>query len=300
MVIRFINIVIALLCMIFSHVSSAHEDVHRVFIITSDKTPVTRQIVSDLHKVIPGAQTLSDLNRINLKDSNAIYLAIGPSSLQSLLAQDIQGTVIAAYTSSQAYHRIVGKSKRHSNAITAVYSDPSPAVQMRLIVRLYRRPPKTAAILSGQSEYLRPILQEAAQHERIKLAIEIKEDDEHITRAINRVSDNTVILAIPDRDLYNADSIRGAILSAYRNNQAMIGFSAALVKAGALASSYSDIEDINTQIGEIVTTFIETGELPAPRFPKYFSVLVNEAVANSLDLVLDDSVRNFSVKPTRK
>ena len=51
------------------------------------------------------------------------------------------------------------------------------------------------------------------------------------------------------------------------------------------------------QVDELVNDFVVSGRIPEPQFPKYFSVVINDSVAKSLNLVIDDSVRALSRKP---
>ena len=70
--------------------------------------------------------------------------------------------------------------------------------------------------------------------------------------------------------------------------------------AGALASTYSDLEQINAHIADLAGEYLDTGELAAPQFPRYFKTMVNEGVARSLDVKIDPAVRNFSSQPLRR
>ena len=90
------------------------------------------------------------------------------------------------------------------------------------------------------------------------------------------------------------------MLTTYRNGQAVVGFSAALVRAGALATTYSEVEEINAQLEELVNDYDGNGRLPEPQFPKYFRTLINEDVARSLNLVVDEIARNFAYRPGQR
>jgi ABC-type uncharacterized transport system substrate-binding protein len=70
-----------------------------------------------------------------------------------------------------------------------------------------------------------------------------------------------------------------------------------MVKAGALASTYSDLEHINAQVADVSADFLSTGELAPPQFPRYFSAIVNEGVARSLEVPVDAAARDFSNHP---
>jgi putative ABC transport system substrate-binding protein len=70
-----------------------------------------------------------------------------------------------------------------------------------------------------------------------------------------------------------------------------------MVRAGVLASAYSDVSDIVAHLAELIDEFGDSGLLPAPQFPKYFRVQINDSVARSLNVVVDEPARAFSKKP---
>ena len=76
----------------------------------------------------------------------------------------------------------------------------------------------------------------------------------------------------------------------------MIGFSEALVNAGTLASAHSDISDTLTHLQAVVGS-IADGRLPEPQYPKYWRVAINDNVARSLDVVIDDAARRMGDRP---
>ena len=261
----------------------------RFQIITGDDTSVTRRIADDLYKrmlpVFSGYRTeLAQSRRM-------VYVAIGPVALRDMAARKCDCVMIAAYTSSQVWRSVTaGMPAARVANMTAIYAEPAPADQLRLIDLLYKRPVRVAAIVSGDTGFLRPTLQGIA-------AIEQYGADEDINQVLNRISQTEVLLAIPDRSVYNTENVRNILLSTYRHNQAVIGFSADMVKAGALASTYSDIEHINAQVADIAADFVVTGELAPPQFPRYFSTIINEGVARSLDVAVDDAARHFGRRP---
>jgi ABC-type uncharacterized transport system substrate-binding protein len=267
-------------------------------IVTTDDTDATKKIVEDLRKRFPSAQVEQDSINRRSKAKNTVYIAIGPSAFRSLLSQGRDGIIVSAFTSSQAYHTILeSMPDSRTTSVTAVYAEPSPLMQLRLISMLHKKPVKVAVILSSKTSYLEPMFQHVASQSGTELSIEYYSQAETLNRVLNRVTDVPVILATPDSTIYNADNIRNILVTTYRRNQSVVGFSAALVKAGALASTYSDIEDINAQVDELIADYEKSGKLAEPQFPKYFSTIVNEDVARSLNIVVDDSTKKFSRKP---
>ena len=264
------------------------EQVHgfRFHIVTGDDSAQTRRIADDLYKrLVP----LSAMFRTELAQRRRmVYIAIGPVALRDVAGRKDDCVVISAFTSSHVWRAVAASAApARAAAMTAVYAEPAPADQLRLVALLYKRPVHVAAIIGADTGYLKAMLRGSA-------AVEELAQGDDINRVLNKIAPNEVLLAMPDSAVYNADNIRNILLSTYRHKQGVIGFSADMVKAGALASTYSDIEDINAQVAEMAAAFVATGELAPPQFPRYFSTIVNEGVARSLDIDVDAAAKEFA------
>ena len=257
----------------------------------SDDSAVTRRIAEDLYKrLVP---SFSAFRTELAQRRRMVYVVIGPAALREVTARRCDCVVISAFTSSQVYRAIMDKAAHGGTqpaASTAVYAEPAPGDQLRLAALLYRRPVRVAAILGLDTAFLRPAL------EADKVAV-LDAGGEDINRLLNQIAQTDVLLALPDSTVYSTESIRNILLSTYRHKQGVIGFSSDMVKAGALATTYSEIEDIDAQVAEIAAAYVAGGELAAPQFPRYFRTIVNEGVARSLDLQVSDDVRGFARLP---
>lgn len=284
---RAVLLALALLAMAPAQAEQVHG--FRFHIVTGDDSAQTRRIADDLYKrLVP----LSAMFRTELAQRRRmVYIAIGPVALRDVARRKDDSVVISAFTSSQVWRAIAaGATPARAASMTAVYAEPAPADQLRLAALLYRRKVTVAAILGADTGYLKPVLHGIA-------AVEELAPGDDINRVLNRIAPNEVLLAMPDSAVYNAENIRNILLSTYRHKQGVIGFSADMVKAGALASTYSGIEDINAQVAELAEAFVATGALAPPQFPRYFSTIVNEGVARSLDIDIDDAARKFAHHP---
>jgi hypothetical protein len=261
----------------------------RFHIVTGDDSAQTRRIADDLYKrLVP----LSAMFRTELAQRRRmVYIAIGPVALRDVAGRKDDCVVISAFTSSQVWRAIAGgATPARAAAMTAVYAEPAPADQLRLVALLYRRKVAVAAIIGAETGYLKPMLRGSAE-------VEALAQGDDINRVLNRIAPNEVLLAMPDSGVYNAENIRNILLSTYRHKQGVIGFSSDMVKAGALATTYSDITDIDAQVAELAAHYADGGELEPPRFPQYFRTIINEGVARSLDIVVNDAARRFSHRP---
>ncbi|WP_229413273.1 hypothetical protein [Massilia violaceinigra] len=274
---------------VVSPASSGNPTGFRFEIVTADDSGVTRRIADDLYKqlvpIFGGFRTELAQHR------RMVYVAIGPVALRNVAARKCDCVVIAAFTSSQVWRSVTEELQpARVLSMTAIYAEPAPVDQLRLIELLYKRPVRVAAIVSSNTGFLKPTLQGIAE-------IEHYDPSEDINVVLNRIGKTEVLLAMPDRSVYNTENVRNILLSTYRHNQAVIGFSADMVMAGALATTYSTIEQINAQVADVANEFVVTGELAPPQFPRYFSTVINEGVARSLDVAVDDAARNFTRRP---
>ena len=259
-------------------------------IVTADDSAITRRITEDLVKrLVP---IFGKFRTELAQRRRTLYVAIGPSALRDVAARRCDCVVVSAFTSSQVYRAIADRlSPAQAAAMTAVYAEPAPADQLRLAALLYRRPVRVAALLGADTAFLKPALA------LDKVTVLETGNDSDINDLLNRIAQTDVLLALPDAAIYNAENFRNILLSTYRHKQGVIGFSADMVKAGALGTTYAEVEDINTQVAEIAAAYVAGGQLPAPQFPRYFRTIVNEGVAKSLDVTVDDAARRFARRP---
>jgi len=99
-------------------------------------------------------------------------------------------------------------------------------------------------------------------------------------------SSSDVLLALADTNIYNPTTLPQILLNSYRYRIPVIGFSKGFIKAGAIAGVVSNLSQLAAQMSEILLDF-EAGEAILSNgtiYPKYFSVISNRRVANSLNL----------------
>jgi len=259
---------------------------YRFEIVTGDDSAVSARIAEDLYKrLVP---TFAAFRTELAQKRRMVTIAIGPDALRQAVARRCDCVVIAAFTSSQVWRSVVGSLPPARAALnTAVYAEPAPLDQLQLASLLYRRPVRVAAIVGQDADTFVHALQGKADLVRAAASDDIGE-------LLGRIGRSEALLALPDSAVYNPENVRSILLATYRRKQAVIGFSGDMVKVGALATTYSDIEDINAQVAEVAAAFVASGELPAPQFPRYFRTTINEGVARSLDIVVGKDARNFA------
>jgi ABC-type uncharacterized transport system substrate-binding protein len=95
------------------------------------------------------------------------------------------------------------------------------------------------------------------------------------------------LMAVPDPLIYNRETAQPMLLTSYRHQKPIFGYSQSYVRAGALAAVYSTSKHMAKQAAEIALKSQQSlNLLPPPQAPKYFSILVNYQVARSLNIAL--------------
>lgn len=224
----------------------------------------------------------------------AAYLALGAAAFQAAVDARPDAPVVSLFASRQAYERTT-RSAPNAPA-TAIFGEPAPMQQMRLIASMYKRQVAVGVLIAEQSAPIEQALRDAASASGLRLELARVGQDGGLTRALNQLGSATVLLIQPDTALYSQASLRELLESTYRRRLPVIGFSAALVTAGTLASAYTSIEDTLLQLDGVLDQ-IAAGRLPVPRYPAYWRVAVNDSVARSLDVVVDESTRSMGDRP---
>ena len=202
---------------------------------------------------------------------------------------------MSVLVSRQAYRQLVDQAPAPRN-VTAIYAEPSPAQQMRTIAAVFRRRVTVGALVSASSRYAEPLLRDAAASAGLSLLTEAYVPSISLSRNLLRLGSAEALLIFPDSDLYTPESLRELLESTYRRRQPVFGFSEALVNAGTLASAFASADDLAAHLTELLTA-VSDDRLPAPQYPRYWRVAINDNVARSLDIVIDDSARSLGDRP---
>jgi putative tryptophan/tyrosine transport system substrate-binding protein len=267
-------------------------------ILVGSATDGTGPVVAALKQRFPGAQTSDDVQVLASRGGAAVYLAVGPAALQAALKADVAGPLVSAFVSSEAYARLVAAMPaKRSQATTAIFAEASPTSQMQLIRRLYRRKVLVGVLLSPSTRHLRPLIERAAAAADLAVSFEQVEAGGNPVRALAALTSASVLLAVPDPELYNAQVARAVLESTYRRRQGVIGFSRAMVSAGTLGAAYATVDDVAAQLAGMVEALM-AGQVVDPQYPLYWRVAINDSVARSLDVTVDASVRDLGNFPT--
>lgn len=195
--------------------------------------------------------------------------------------QDSQGpaTLVLRISRLQARQRLNNELPNH---LSLLWSDPPLERQLRLTRLILPQVRRVGVLYDRHSEFLLKELRLAA----LPLGLEIVTepwDDTNDSRPLQTLLKNSdVLLGLDDPDLYNPKTAKNLLLSSYARQMALIGPNAAFVKAGSLASTYSDQSDWLAILDDLLDR--PPASWPRSLYPRQFKVLSNPQVARSLGI----------------
>ena len=288
--------------MLFSGVTASAYTLDNITIVLSDEGGAYEEFANHLNSLLqPSSKTsvrlLSLKNMANDEFSraaaNQLVIAVGTPAMVAMAQKPATNPVLNVLVPRATFIKTAKQYNRSQDQrrFSAVYMDQSWGRQLRLI-RATMPPRSKVGILLGResSDYI-AALQSAAKEVDLTVNIESVTDDAELLNALRRLlSNSNVILAVPDAQIYNRNNISSILLTSYRQQVPLFGFSASYVKAGALAAVYSTPAQISQQVAEIISNLSSASSLPAPQYPRYFSVNTNPQVARSLGLSIDSDI----------
>ena len=104
----------------------------------------------------------------------------------------------------------------------------------------------------------------------------------------NLLRQNDALLMLPRQSIYNRDSLKGVLLTSYRNRKPAISYSPAHVKSGALASIYSSPADIGRHLAQLINRKLKNpaSRVPAYQYARFYTIATNHRVARALGIDL--------------
>jgi putative ABC transport system substrate-binding protein len=222
-----------------------------------------------------------------------LQIAVGAAALQVALDGEARAPILATLLPLATYEQILEQSGRRSgHPVSAVYLDQPLSRQFALIRLALPDARRVGVVLGPQSSGLSAALSKAADEHGLRLLTSRANTADGLFAALQKLmGDIDVLLAAPDPVIYNSTTIQSILLTTYRAQIPLIGFSPAYAKAGALLALYSSPAQLGAQTGEIARGVLAGRPLPQAQPPRDFAVSGNAHVARSLGLHLEDDAQ---------
>ncbi len=222
-----------------------------------------------------------------INNNTDIIISIGAEGMQS--ANKNYPTTKKLFISTDPETLSLDSDANKNDAI--LYMTPSYCRQMQFI-KLIKDDWKVVSLLSSEKKPANPgKIEQCANKYGLEIYTVNTTAKENMTENIkNALNHSDALLALPDKSIYNSNTVKNILLTSYRHRKPVIAFSHNFVSAGALASIHSNIEQVAQSASSLVQQYFKTGQqfIKTVNYPQTFDISINRQVFRALNLTSPD------------
>ena len=221
-----------------------------------------------------------------------LVVPVGLAAAQAVMSREqdmpVPPNTLCLLIPRQSFEHIASSAPtQRARRVSALFIDQPLSRQLDLLRVALPDKHRVGIILGPSSQELEGGLRSQARNRELSLNFARVGESSGVYAALqNLMPDSDLLLLVPDPVATNADTVYGLLLTSYRAQIPVVGYSEGLLNAGALVSLFSTARQQGRQGAEIASRILAHEAVPAPQHPKYFTVRVNASVARSLGLHL--------------
>ncbi len=234
-----------------------------------------------------GTHTVPEL----LHGNPVLLIAIGTRAAElALRPGQVRVPVLALLVPRNTYLNIVTRlDPLEQRRTAAIYLDQPFGRQLELVRNALPNLTHLGTVLGPETDREFEAFQSQAASRGLVLVAGRASAETELFPVLQRVmSETEVFIALPDARVINADTAQNLLLTSFSFRMPVIAYSAAYVRAGALAAVYSTAQQAGREAGEAARAMLRGAPLPPARYPRHFSVGINRHMATTLGLTLPD------------
>ena len=231
---------------------------------------------------------LQEVEQLEVAENSELVIALGVKALTACANLKVTTPVLGVFIPMPAFNNLLIRSKRDLGDFSAIALNQPFSRQFNLVKNVLPEARKIGVLLGPTSSQYAELIKEEGE----EAGLSIKEENVYleadlIPKLNEALATSDALLAVPDPLIFSRETAQPILLTSYRQQKPLFGYSQSYVRAGALAAVYSSSKQIAKQAAEIaLASQKDANLLPPPQAPKYFSIIVNYQVARSLNLVL--------------
>jgi putative ABC transport system substrate-binding protein len=177
--------------------------------------------------------------------------------------------------------------RQYSSPVSALYLDQPVKRQLQLVKSALPLRNKLTVLVGRESQALVGELEQQTRRLDMQLRVIHVDEESAIDQLFgHELQGEDTLLLLPDPEVVNRRTVKPLVLGSYRQGVPLIGYSQALVKAGALMAVHSSLPVLQQQALVMVQNYFSDGVLPVPRYASDYEVSVNYQLARALKLTL--------------
>jgi len=272
--------------------SLAAADGGRVLVVADGDNALHQKVIAAFRQQLNAAEVLEvtqeALSRTALQDIELV-VSLGALTRRDLSAIPSGVPLLYSLITESEWRNIADEDKAVHRQ-TALYIEQPPERMVRLVKSALPDRTRLTVALGPTSISKQLDVGRECQRQMLDCVVMRVTAKGDIERALDKAaSRDKVLLVLPDAQVVNSSTAHNLILGAYRRGVALVGYSRALVKAGALMAVHSTPVQLGEDTAVMARTILhqQRTSLPPGRYPSRYSVSVNYQLARALDLELE-------------
>lgn len=270
-----------------------------VTIVMSSATPTNIEFVDNFRQELINEKQLNlkvkvinleEVEKLVVAENSELVIALGVKAMRLTSKLSFTTPVLGVFVPLPTFNNLLASSRRALGSFSAIVLD-QPNFRRFLLIRTVLPQAKSIGVLLGSTS-----MQDADNLKEVAEKLDVlinQENVYHESELIPKLSavlqTSEALMALPDPLVYSRETAQSILITSYRYQKPVFGYSKSYVQAGALAGVYTNTKQLAKQAAEIaLQSQSAIGGLPPPQAPKYFSVVINRQVARSLKIQLTD------------
>lgn len=236
-------------------------------------------------------------NKSALPDEMQLLVTIGTRATRHALQENLTSSVYASFITASGLLREITTEKGFPDALKGAVVLDQPAdriIQLAKLINPQAR--KLGTVVNGSAPNRLAEFERIAERQGLTLtATRLFEDSNPIADLKQIFANSDVFLVIPDKADFNSKIAKWVLFLSYRHRVPVIGYSKKYTDAGALISIFSTPWQVGRDTGERLLHYVSLHSKSTPlvrlQYPRHFSLSINDKVAESLNLNIDNEAQ---------
>ncbi len=283
------GLILSLLFLAITSVGASQQVSNRVIIVKSSDNTYFDQTIATLINHVDQSIRFKVVRPPDVNpDSNAqvsgdLFIALGPSAAKAVNRLNTETSSINAYLTLEQYRAL-----EIDGQLTILLDQPLHRYLAfcKLILGV-----NSIGVLEENEIDLSQ--KQARTLDEYKLSLnQYRVDQVNKLQPVLRdlLQQNDALLMLPRQSIYNRETVKGVLLSSYRNRKPAVSYSPAHVKTGAVASIFSSPVHIGRHLALLVNQELKNQPRASSRiqFAKFYTIATNSRVASALGINLPE------------
>ncbi len=233
---------------------------------------------------------LSEVEKLVVAENSELVIALGVKALEASSKLKLTTPVLGVFTPLPTFNSLLANSRRELGNFSAIVLDQPYSRRFSLIKTVLPEAKNLGVLLGPNSSLDVEDIRDTGELAQFNILQEsIRQQSDLIPHLTTLLEISDALMAVPDSLVYTRETVQPILLTSYRHQKPVFGFSQSYVRAGALAAVYSTSKQLAKQAAEIsIKSQQALSILPPPQAPKYFSIALNYQVARSLNIQIAD------------